>query len=101
LINRFDFTVCSAAIQGEYEYLYDTFFEHLAGRILVYKGEGFSLSSMKRTYKYVKRGYSICDENIIKIAESIHLEMNINQDNMEEMIQGLDPDGERRIRVID
>jgi len=116
VIELFDFTVCSAAVilytenSRENEeifagkiFLHDDFMEHLAGRVLVYTGSQYPLSSLKRAFKYVKRGYNICDESIIALAESVS-NSNIFSSSVEELeehIMGMDPDGGRRIRVID
>jgi hypothetical protein len=111
IIKGFDFTVCSAAFildkdSDSYKgtlYIHDNFFEDLAGRVLVYNPNAPSpLSSFKRAIKYVKRGYHICDENIIRISEAIARMIDFdNQQSVEENLNGMDPDGGRRIRVID
>lgn len=109
LLNNFDFTICcaSAFIVPEGDkgtiYLHDDFFEHLAGRLLVFQGSSMPLASLRRAFKYVKRGYHICDENIIRLAEAIAATVDFDdENNVQEHIAGMDPleDG-RRIRVID
>jgi hypothetical protein len=110
LIARFDFTVCAAALviyawndttAGDL-ILHDDFFEHLAGRILVFQGSPLPLSSLKRAIKYVKRGYSICDENLIALAEAISKAVEFDKpESVEQHMAGMDPDGGRRIRAID
>ena len=104
VISKFDFTICMCAVDyvNSTLIIHEDFFEHLAGRILIYTGSPMPLSSMKRTYKYYRRGYSICDENIIRIAEDIS--KTINFDNNKEVnvhIEGMDPDRNRRMRVVD
>lgn len=111
LISEFDFTICAAALEimddietppEGVEYLHDRFFEDLAGRVLTYTGSRMPLASLKRVIKYVKRGYHICDENIIKIAESIAQAVNFDdQESVATHIDGMDPEGGRRVRVID
>jgi len=112
IIKRFDFTISSAAFAFKKDpdqekpvgifYLHDNFFEHLAGRLLIYQSSELPLSTLKRVIKFVKRGYHICDENLIKIIESIAHDVNFeNSEELERHIAGLDPEGERRIRVID
>ena len=119
IITGFDYTVCAAALTLNVEYvvgeedqeptitgkllIHKDFFEHLAGRILVYTGGSpLPLSSMKRAFKYIKRGYNICDENIIALAEAINKRVDFNDDNSRaEHVMGMDPDGGRRLRVID
>jgi hypothetical protein len=119
IINIFDFTICSAAmtitrhkIQDDTSdepsielkgrlVLHDDYFEHLAGRILVFTSTPLPLSSLKRVIKFLKRGYSICDENIIKIAEAIFRQVNFDDEgNLTEHLAGIDPNS-RGIRVID
>lgn len=113
-LDIFDFTICMAGVaiyridEGEElkfdarERLHDNFFEHLAARLLVYNNSSMPLSSLKRAFQYIKKGYNICDENIINLAENIAKEINF--DNEEEIVihtEGLDPEGGRRIRAID
>ena len=119
IITNFDYTVCAAALTLNVEYivehedrepvvtgkllLHKDFFEHLAGRILVYTGGSpLPLSSLKRAFKYIKRGYNICDENIIAIAEAINERVDFSSEESKRLhIAGMDPDGRRRLRVID
>lgn len=110
IIKEFDFTVCmvgmtlqktDAGAKGLVT-MHKNFFEHLAGRILVYTGSKMPLASMKRMVKYIKRGYHICDENLIKIAEDIAAAVDFtDEESVQEHIAGMDPTGERRVRVID
>ncbi|MBO8169317.1 MAG: hypothetical protein H0Z35_09070 [Thermoanaerobacteraceae bacterium] len=110
IIEAFDFTVCAIAVNitaddaGELwkEVMHDNFFEHLAGRVLVFTGSPLPLASLKRAFKYVKRGYSICDENLVRIIEAINQAVNFeDEESVAKHMAGMDPDGERRIRVID
>lgn len=111
IIHVFDFTICCAVLwswkvdeeRTDYNMiLHDDFFEHLAGGVLVFTGSGMPLSSFKRAFKFVKRGYHICDENIIALAEAVARLINFdNQESVDQQIAGMDPDGGRRIRVID
>lgn len=82
--------------------LHDDFFEHLAGRILVFTGSPLPLASLRRVRKYMKRGYHICDENLIALARAISEQIDFdNPESLEEHIADLSPDNEGRIRVID
>jgi hypothetical protein len=111
IVKGFDFTVCSAALVLKQEdddlkgtlYLHDDFYEDLAGRVLVYNPNAPNpLSSFKRVIKYVKRGYHICDENIIRISEAIARTIDFdNQQSINDNLNGMDPNGGRRIKVID
>jgi len=81
ILSKFDFTVCQVAIDGIEKnsadelkgilLMHNDFFEHLASRLLVFTNSSRPLSSLKRVIKYIKRGYSICDGNIIRIARAI------------------------------
>jgi hypothetical protein len=109
IIGKFDFTICQCCVHISPDwstcqlYIHPDFFEHLAGRILVFNPDTlYPLSSLKRVIKYIKLGYHICDENIISISETIAKRVDFNdKENLEDHIQGMDPNGDRRIRVID
>lgn len=119
VIELFDYTICCAAMtitRHEIEdedsedtrielhghlVLHDNFFEHLAGRVLEFIGTPLPLSSLQRAFKFVKRGYGICDENIVKVAEAIFRQVDFDDDEkLTEHLAGIDPNG-RGIRVID
>lgn len=110
IIAEFDFTICAAAmtlqqtddgVKGLLS-MHNNFFEHLAGRVLIYTGSRMPLSSLNRAIKYIKRGYHICDENLIAIAEDIARTVDFDdEESVQEHIAGMDPNGDRRIRVID
>jgi hypothetical protein len=81
--------------------MHSDFFEHLASRRLVFKGSEFPLSSLKRAFKYHNRGYHLCDEELIKLAESIANSIDFEDpEDVAEHIDGMDPEG-RGIRAID
>jgi hypothetical protein len=110
IIKEFDFTICSAACKlmrssdqlTGIVCMHDDFFEHLAGGVLLFTGSAMPLSSLKRAFKFVKRGYHICDENIIALGEAVTRSINFDsQESVEQQIAGMDPDGGRRIRAID
>ncbi|RLF68198.1 MAG: hypothetical protein DRN26_00030 [Thermoplasmata archaeon] len=124
IIEKFDFTVCAACLTLNFDDQTETtqeiadaltemrvtgkvlhhkaFFEHLAGRVLVFIGSELPLSSLKRMVKYIKRGYNICDENIIAISQAISHTVDFEDaSSLERHTLGMDPDGNRRIRVID
>ena len=126
VIGMFDFTICQASMtvyntasldpegidpengqgQGKIEgnlWLHENFFEHLAARVLVFNPKApMPLASLKRVIKYLKRGYSICDEGLIVLAEAINRTVDFEDpESVQQAIAGMDPDGQRRIRVID
>lgn len=71
-IDRFDFTVCSAAVdhQGTF-YCHRRFFQDLEAMALVVNQLPFPLSSMRRMQKYIQKGYTICQGGILEIARAI------------------------------
>lgn len=104
IIDSFDFSICACGLDVARELVYfdDDFFEHLAARVLVFRGSLFPLSSMSRAFKYVKRGYHICDENIISIVKEIVSRNSLDAEvDSGTQITGVDPDGRMRIRPID
>ncbi|WPA89679.1 hypothetical protein MTATph1_CDS0192 [Moorella phage MTATph1] len=108
IIKAFDFTICAAALfvdSADEKWrllIHNDFFEHLAGRLLVFTGSPLPLASLKRAIKYVQRGYHICDENLISLARAIAETIDFeNSEEAEKHIDGMDPGGERRIRAVD
>jgi len=102
ILEEFDFTVCQCALSGDRVYLAETFFEDLAARVLVFTGSRLPLSSLKRAFKYHRRGYHICDENIVKLAEDIAAAVDFgNEESIRQHTEPMDPNGERSIRLID
>ncbi len=103
ILEAFDFTICQAGYDCVTESfrLHPDFFEHLACKNLVYTGSEFSLSSLRRAFKFQRRGFLLCDEMLIQIVRDA---ARINFDDPAEMarhVAGMDPDGARRIRPID
>jgi len=107
MISRFDWTVCAAALElslggAGMLVIHDNFFEHLAGRVLHYNDSPRPLASLRRMVKYLRRGYHICDENLIRLAEAVSRDVDWDDpEAVQDAIAGLDPEGGRRIRVID
>ena len=104
VMEKFDFTICKAAYNFSNEtcIYHPDFFKDLAGRILKFTGSPEPLSSLGRAFKYVSKGYHICDENIISIADAISKKgIFENEELLARAIEGMDPNGGRRIRRID
>jgi len=103
ILKEFDFTICKA-ILNYYDrilYLDDNFFEHLASRILIFTGSKYPISSLSRAFKFVKRGFHICDGCILDIVKAISDQVDFkNPEILQEHLDGIDPNG-FRIRVID
>jgi hypothetical protein len=72
-IDHFDYTVCAAAIdKDEKFYSHEDFFEHVEEKRLYYMGDKTEnqrvhfLPRVRRLKKYLKKGYSIDEENLEK-----------------------------------
>jgi len=71
VFDRYDFTVCCVAIDKNGKFFFHAdFFEHLGEKKLYYSGEAPSkgtlhfTSKAKRLKKYLKKGFSINEENL-------------------------------------
>jgi len=83
-------------------YMHPDFFEHLSGRLLVVANPSTPLASLWRAVKFLKRGYHICEENLIRLVERIQQTVDFSDPkSIRQAITTFDPDGGRRIRVID
>lgn len=71
-IKTFDFTVAMVAIDTQKTIFYhESFYEHMAHRALIINALPYPISTMRRSYKYQKKGFHICSGGIAKIAEAI------------------------------
>lgn len=70
-ILNFDFTCCSAAIDGKNIYIHDTFFQDLASKRLIINSLPYPVSSLYRLQKYIKKGYTMCSGGLISLAMAI------------------------------
>ena len=101
-LDRFDFTIAKIAISETVLYIHREFFRHLATKELHYTGSELPLAALKRTLKFVHRGFRMCDENLIKVAEDIADVVHFDQEQeLERHMQTFDPEGDRRILPID
>lgn len=117
VIQLFDFTICCASMTitrqkvgiltdfGEAKaklrghlILHDDFFEHLSGRVLEFIGTPLPISSLARAFKFVKRGYSICDDSIVKVAEAVFRQVNFDEPN--KLIEHLKGIGNNKREII-
>lgn len=84
VINKFDFSITKMAYYKHVEQSADgesitykligheDFFEHLHSKRLVLDGDiPFPVSTFNRSFKYSKYGYSLCNESIGKLIESL------------------------------
>ena len=81
--------------------VHQDFFKHLASRRLVFTGSPMPLASLKRAVKFLKRGYHICDEELLNLATALSEIDFENEEEVQQHMEGMDPDGLRRVRLID
>lgn len=108
LLRNFDFTIAMAGIDTSMPdsiYHVKDYFYDLTVKRLIYTGSEYPLASLKRVTKFIRRGFSICDENLIRIAEDISdkgIIYDVDKDVDDNLdIQGMDPDGARSIYPFD
>jgi hypothetical protein len=75
-IESFDFRVCQAAYDGEYLYFHHMFFVDLAAKQLIYVEDSIHnqyspISPFFRVMKYIKKGYSIPNEESLKVIKAL------------------------------
>lgn len=69
-INDFDFTVCACAITKDEIYYDSNFFTDLASRTLIVNNSKKPVASLIRIKKYLSYGYTISDNEILKLAKA-------------------------------
>lgn len=71
-IRKFDFTVCCCAIDSTGTlYVDDNFFIDLARKSLIINELPYPLSTLQRLQKYIKKGYIMCNGNMLKLSKAI------------------------------
>lgn len=70
-IDQFDFTVCCGAVDENGVYLHETFLVDLARKRLIINILPFPISTMQRVIKYVRKGYTICNGNLLTLSKGI------------------------------
>ncbi len=88
-ISKFDFTVSCAAVDPKQVYVHDAFFIDLSKRQLMINALPFPLSTMWRTQKYIKKGYTICKGETLKLAKAIS-KLNLNEEGENVAVEILD-----------
>lgn len=74
VFDSFDFTVCKVVldIRKKRVLLHDSFFEHLAGKVLYFDKAEPALTSLRRALRFASdRGYKVPDETMVKLARQI------------------------------
>lgn len=98
LINSFDFTVCCGAVDRYSILLHNDFLIDLAAKRLVFHKITFPLSSMIRVHKYIKKGFKICNGNMLKLVEEIK---KVDMNDPRQMALSFYPDGTPKFISLD
>lgn len=98
IINDFDFTVCSVAYDGKAFYCHDGFFYDLAAKRLMINHVRLPLNTLSRVVKYVKKGYTICNANLLILSKEI---AKTDFNNPEQNLFTHYPDGRIKFLSID
>lgn len=81
ILQSFDFTIVKFAYNGEEIFYHDRFFKDLAKkRLVIDKNLMKPLGTLKRSYKYTKRGFTLCPKAMARLAKNIQ-ELNIDWEN--------------------
>jgi hypothetical protein len=84
-IDAFDFTICCVAVDKNKTYINKTFFMDLAKRALVINTIPYPLSTLWRMQKYIKKGHTICQNGLMKIAIAVgELELHAKEADKEQ-----------------
>lgn len=75
-INSFDFTVACVAVDNQKVHYHDTFFIDLAKRALVINELPYPMSSLSRTQKYIKKGFTICQGGLYQLSRAVQSQLN-------------------------
>lgn len=90
LLDKFDFTVCQAAFFRDQFYFGEDFLLDNAARRIVYTGSEFPISSLVRVNKYLRKGYTISSEQLVKISMSIHSLKIESAEALKSQLMGID-----------
>lgn len=70
-INEFDFTVSMFAVDTERVYFGESSFIDLAKRQLMFNKITYPASTLSRSFRYYKKGFSMCKGEMVKLIEAI------------------------------
>jgi len=76
-INEFDFTVSMFAVDNESVYYGESSFIDLAKKQLVFNKITYPASTLSRSFRYYKKGFTMCNEEMKKLYEAINTEPKI------------------------
>lgn len=85
-INAFDFTCCMIAIDNKKVYHGETTFIDLAKRQLIFNKITYPASTLKRAFKYYKKGFTMCLGEMKELIDAIQQTPNedMKHDNSDE-----------------
>ncbi len=98
LIDNFDFTVCCGAVDRNSITLHNDFLMDLAAKRLVFHKINFPLSSMVRVHKYIRKGFRICNGNMLKLVKAIQ---TVDVSNVQQNVLEFYPDGKVKFNSLD
>lgn len=100
IFRTFDFTICSAAYDGQEFFCHDRFWQDIATRRLVIEQLNFLLKTLERVAKYAGRGYTACPVGLLNLAKAIH-GLTIDWNNPDENSLTFYTDGTPRFTGVD
>ena len=71
-IDKFDFTVCGAAVDKEKAYFLPTFFDDIKERRLSFHALPYPIATLKRLPRYIKKGFDINNDQLLFLADEIN-----------------------------
>jgi len=82
VMKNFDFTICCGIYDGSNFYFHDDYFIDLSAKRLVINTINLPLplNTLERVIRYVKKGYHICNGNLLKLSQAI-AKVNFNDPN--------------------
>lgn len=80
IVNGFDFTMSMLGIHADRLYYHTNAVGHIEDKVLVYTGGKTPMSSLNRAFKFVKRGYVIHADSLLRLVKDIAVELDDNDD---------------------
>lgn len=71
-IDKFDFTVCGAAVDKDRTYFLPTFFDDLKEKNLSFHKLPYPISTLKRLPRYIRKGFAISNRDLLHLADEIN-----------------------------
>lgn len=99
IFDSFDFTICQFAYDGKTVYATaEAMITAARGHLTVHKiQQGYELDSLRRAFKYAKKGFEPCLGCLKQIGESFR---NISEESLQNQLE-ISPNGGKRIVRLD